>query len=157
LGLPLGISPHDVGELPGILALQPLQAIRSDHTEKMRSNRMQELTAIAGMSVIVEALVEYLTFKLPRRLIPPWLKFYAGMAVGVVFCLVYRIDLMPLLGLESIGLIGPAITGLLIGRGSNVANDLFKRLRITQVPAASVDAVINPQHSQKVLQPANAK
>lgn len=118
---------------------------------------MEQLTAIAGMSVIAEALVEYVTFKLPRRLVPPWLKFYAGMAAGIALCLVYHIDLMPLLGLESVGIVGPAITGLLIGRGSNIANDLFKRLRITPVPAAPVDAVINPQNASAALRPAKAK
>jgi hypothetical protein len=102
---------------------------------------MQELSVIVSLAVVAEALVEYTTFKLPKHMFPSWMKLYAGMAVGVALCLIYNGDLMLLLGLQGVPIIGPVITGLLIGRGSNVANDLFKRLRLIQVPAARVDRV----------------
>lgn len=117
---------------------------------------MEQLTAIAALSIITEALVEYITYKLPRRLVPSWLKFYAAMATGMALCLVYNVDLMPLLSLESLDVIGPLITGVLIGRGSNVASDLFKRLRITAVPAAPVDEVLQ-KNAPRAMRTAGAK
>src|SRR5262245_1653583 len=101
---------------------------------------MQELSVIVSLSIIAEALTEYLTFTLPKNL--SWAKLYAGMAAGVVLCLLYNSDLMPLLGLPNIPIAGSIITGLLIGRGSNIANDLFKRLRLIQMPAAPTDVVL---------------
>src|SRR5262245_53172784 len=98
---------------------------------------MQELSVIVSLSIIAEALTEYLTFKLPKNICPSWAKLYTGLATGVVLCLLYNSDLMPLLGLPNIPIAGSIITGLLIGRGSNIANDLFKRLRLIQVPAAA--------------------
>lgn len=103
---------------------------------------MNAFGAVISLAIIAEALIEYTTFMLPKTAFPSWLKVYAGMAVGVVLCLIYAVDLMPLVGLERVPIAGSVITGLLIGRGSNVANDLFKRLRIAQVPAAAVNQVL---------------
>jgi hypothetical protein len=45
--------------------------------------------------------------------------------------------------MEAVPIVGPVITGLLIGRGSNVTKRLFKRLQVVQVSAAKADAVVD--------------
>jgi hypothetical protein len=110
--------------------------------QRSKGDEMEELVTLGTMAVIVEALVEYTTFKLPKQICPSWAKFYAGLIIGITLCVIYNCDLMPLLGMEAIPIVGPVITGLLIGRGSNVTNDLFKRLQVVQVPAAKTDDVI---------------
>lgn len=58
---------------------------------------------------------------------PLWLR-YVAMLVGVGLAFGYGADLILLLGFPGIHpLIGIILTGIIIGRGSNYANDLLKR------------------------------
>jgi len=53
---------------------------------------------------------------------------YTSAAVGITLCVLYRADLLAMLGLESpIPLAGWIITGLLVGRGGNFINDFADR------------------------------
>jgi hypothetical protein len=47
----------------------------------------------------------------------------------VTFAIIYDIDLFKLVGLEaSVPVFGAVLTGLIIGRGSNVVQDVIDRL-----------------------------
>ena len=64
----------------------------------------------------------------PQATIRTMLLRYRAAAVGVVLCIAYRVDLLALVGLTSgWPYIGPALTGLLIGRGANFVNDFVER------------------------------
>lgn len=90
------------------------------------------------LAALVEALIEYLVapwlkpegqrFSASAELIREMLLRYSAAAVGVVLCIAYGVDILELAGLESgWPFIGPALTGLLIGRGANFVNDFVER------------------------------
>jgi hypothetical protein len=107
---------------------------------------MQTFATIITLSIIAEALVEYLTS--PLASFPSYLKAYAGMLFGVVLCVVYGADMLALLGYHTdLPYIGAVLTGLLIGRGSNIANDLISRINVVPAPAEHVDAVVTENPS----------
>lgn len=112
---------------------------------------MQQAVTIIALAVIVESLVKYATYKLPKGFVPPWLKVYAGMAIGVVLCILYSADLMPILGLPAVPAVGTVVTGLLIGRGANVIHDIFDRIKIVSTPAAPVKAVLEQSNETKTV------
>lgn len=85
---------------------------------------LKSLAIIFVLSFVVEALVEYLGQPVPAR----W-KPYAGALVGVMLCLAYGADLLARLGYPArVPYVGEVLTGLLIGRGSNVLNDIIARI-----------------------------
>lgn len=89
-------------------------------------------------AVFVEGTIEYFfgkTDKDGNNVSQPWLKFAAaGLGVGV--CVVFGLDLFGSLGLTTTllpapfaALVGSALTGLVVGRGSNYLNDFITRVR----------------------------
>lgn len=86
---------------------------------------MQSLVIIGILSIIVESLIEYFGSSIPSRH-----KAFAAALVGVLLCMAYEADLLAALGYPAVvPYAGPALTGLLIGRGSNVFNALVERLK----------------------------
>ena len=58
-----------------------------------------------------------------------WASLAFGLALGVAFAIIYDIDLFKLVGLEaSVPVFGAVLTGLIIGRGSNVVQDVIDKL-----------------------------
>ena len=105
---------------------------------------MQEpLAAITGILVlatIAEALVEHLFAPLVDARAPDdtapdavldWRALvlrYVSVFIGIVLCIVYRVDLLTYFDLSSPWpWFGYAITGMLIGRGSNFIHDFAGR------------------------------
>lgn len=59
-----------------------------------------------------------------------WASFGAGLLVGIVISINYGFDLFALAGLEGkVAWIGAALTGVIVGRGSNFANDIFSAIQ----------------------------
>ena len=108
------------------------------------------LTTILILATLVEALVEYLIRPLvkppvgahhaapeaapeaaPRALTDHAADLvlrYSAAVVGLALCVIYRADLLALLGLTCpVPYAGEAITGLLIGRGANYIHDFANR------------------------------
>ena len=79
---------------------------------------------------LVETLVEYLLglpFDRIEKLNPyKWALVYFSAVFGVGLAVFYRIDILPLTGLEP-SIVVQVLTGLLISRGSNFINDLWSR------------------------------
>lgn len=101
---------------------------------------MTEIVTFSIFAIIVEAIVEYTTD--PIDTFPSWAKAYAGLAVGVALCVIYGVDLLATLGYAaSFPYVGSIFTGLLIGRGSNIANDVIGRIGVVRAPATAVDTV----------------
>lgn len=94
------------------------------------------------LSVFVEGLIKYVfdvlsgvedntgTAPSPRLLkIKPYTHFVA-LLLGVVLAIAYKIDIPALFGLTAVhSVIGYIISGVIIGRGSNYANDLISKVR----------------------------
>lgn len=85
-----------------------------------------EFFAFLIAAVFVEGLVEY---TLKNFATGKWVKFVA-LALGIIFAIVYKLDLLMMLGLEAISpYVGYVVTGLIIGRGSNYVNDFMSKFK----------------------------
>lgn len=102
---------------------------------------MQSLIIISMLSVIVESLVEYFGAAIPSQH-----KAFVAALVGVILCIAYNADLLASLGYPAgVPYVGPALTGLLIGRGSNVFNLLVERLRMLPLRVQNSTTYINTE------------
>jgi hypothetical protein len=62
------------------------------------------------------------------RVLPPLALRYAAAVVGVVLAVIYRVDLLAMIGLAPLyPIVGYLITGLIVGRGSNFVHDFADR------------------------------
>jgi len=94
------------------------------------------LWSVVFASVVVETIVNIVdninVSRNPNEMSPGW-KYWAslivGLFVGVVVALNYNLDLFQLAGIEGeFPYVGAVLTGLIVSRGSNLANDLTGRL-----------------------------
>lgn len=99
----------------------------------------QGLASIVVLSILIEAITEYLLPTFPDHL--KWTKTYLAAAFAVVVCFAYGADLPAALGLPSVPYVGSVLTGLILGRGANFISILMKRLQIVAAPSQSVDSV----------------
>lgn len=96
------------------------------------------------LSIFVEGFIKYIfdvlsgvednTGATPNQKllsIKPYTHFVA-LVLGVVLACAYKIDIPALFGLTAThGMIGYIISGVIIGRGSNYANDLISKVRLS--------------------------
>ena len=98
---------------------------------------MKEVNNMSGGSLVVFAvLLSTLSEWLVERFFAPFeiLKrslVFIGAAVGVGLCFGFNVDILSLVGFEgSYPLwLGKVFSGVIIGSGSNVMHDLFKKLQ----------------------------
>ena len=95
-----------------------------------------KLLALFFFAVLVEASIDY--FGAP---IPSQFKKYAAFALALIVCLAYQLDFPTLFGLPGVPYIGPGVTALVVGRGSNFLATFIKRLSVISAPAQSVSEV----------------
>ena len=104
-------------------------------------NHIATITGIVILATLAESLVEYLI----RPLVKPWgegdppedarylalrdlILRYVAAIVGIVLSVIYRADLLAIVGLASPWPIaGQILTGLIIGRGANFVHDFASR------------------------------
>lgn len=107
-----------------------------------------QLTALAGIFVLAflaETLTEYFLRPWIRperpeseamadedlgapKVLPPIALRYAAAIVGVILAIIYRADLLSMIGLSPLyPIVGYVITGLIVGRGSNFLHDFADR------------------------------
>jgi len=87
---------------------------------------METISAIIIGSIIVEAIIEYVSAISSKEFRRKWL---SSMGFGVAFALMYNLDLPAVFGLTtSLPFVGMVLTGMLLSRGSNYLADFIKRL-----------------------------
>ena len=99
----------------------------------------QGIAGIIVLSILIEAITEYLLPTFPAHL--KWTKVYIAAAFAVVVCFFYGADLPAALGLPSVPYVGSILTGLILGRGANFLSVLYKRLQVVAAPSQAVDSV----------------
>jgi hypothetical protein len=94
-------------------------------------SQISPILTILALATITEALVEYLVRPLLDNTAQDVRRAalrYTATLIAVILCVVYRADLLVLMGLSSpIPVAGRIVTGLLIARGSNWLNDFVTR------------------------------
>ncbi len=83
------------------------------------------------LSVLVEALLEYalgIWWTPLSETVRPKIIMAVGLALGVVLCLAYKVDLIAELGMKS-SAIGQILTGALVGRGSDYLHKIWDKLK----------------------------
>lgn len=102
---------------------------------------LRVLAGLFCLAFLAETLTEYFArpFLKPESLpgnghgeaqqvVPAWVLRYVAAIVGILLAIAYRADVLALFGLYAwFPFIGWAITGLIIGRGSNYLHDLVDR------------------------------
>lgn len=97
----------------------------------MNKNRgdvmMKELMAFITAAVVIEGLVSYAKMIVVQKKIQ-W-QVITAIAIGLLLAFNLHLDIFALLEIEeSCTLVGTALTGILISRGSNYVYDLYDRL-----------------------------
>jgi hypothetical protein len=84
-----------------------------------------ELALVLFLTIFIEGFVEFIFA--PFTKLKPYLG-YVALSLGVVLSIVYQVDLLSLVGVETDNsLISYIISGLIIGRGSNYVNDIVSK------------------------------
>jgi hypothetical protein len=84
-----------------------------------------ELSSIIFLTVFIEGFVEFLFA--PFSKLKPYLG-YVALLFGVGLTITYQIDLLAMVGITTAHtIISYAISGLIIGRGSNYLNDIITK------------------------------
>jgi hypothetical protein len=83
--------------------------------------------AFIGEAIVEYLLKDHLSLVLKAEEVKDLVAKYGAAVVGVALCLLYRVDVVSLVGLEAVWQPGAFIvTGLLIGRGANFVHDFVK-------------------------------
>lgn len=109
----------------------------------------QPIAGIVILSILIEAITEYLLPTFPAHL--KWTKAYLSALFAVVVCFFYGADLPAALGLPAVPYIGPILTGLILGRGANFLSVLYKRLQVVTAPAQPVESVPTEPPGPRIL------
>ena len=89
---------------------------------------MMDFAQLVLVAILVEAIWENL------KMIWEAGKFNINMLgsliLAIIVCLLAQIDIFPIVGLNmAIPFVGSIFTGIIVSRGANFVNDLFKKLK----------------------------
>jgi hypothetical protein len=106
---------------------------------------MTQFLILFILAVLVEAIVSLTLGDVP---VPGWAKKVASMILGVVFCVLWKVGLIAMLGVEGgIPVVDYVATGIIISRGSNYLNDLLTRVKGSNVTQTTTTTPIMPDSS----------
>lgn len=116
---------------------------------------MNEITVVLLLAFLCEALTEYFVGEPLSHYEDGkycWLLKYVGAGVGVVFCVIYKIDiLLAFLNLQpAVVGVGWVVSGIIIGRGSNFLNDVMDRIRVLLPVVPTMNTIYNVTDSTEV-------
>lgn len=105
---------------------------------------MTQFLVLFVFAILVEAIINMTLGEIPT---PKWVKLVASIVLGIGVCIVYKVGLIGLIGIEGgIPVVDWVFTGIIISRGSNFLNDLLTRIKggnvttTTTVTPATPDA-----------------
>ena len=108
---------------------------------------MTQFLILFIFAILVEAIVNMTLGDAP---VPGWVKKVASIVLGVGVCIVYKVGLIALLGIEGgIPVVDWVFTGVIISRGSNFLNDLLTRIKGGNVTTTQTITPVVPGVSTK--------
>ena len=88
---------------------------------------MTQFLILFIFAILVEAIINMTIGDITT---PKWVKKVASIVLGIGVCIVYKVGLIALLGVEGgIPVIDYIATGIIISRGSNFLSDLLTRIK----------------------------
>lgn len=88
---------------------------------------MTQFLILFIFAILVEAIINMTIGDIAT---PKWVKKVASIVLGIGVCIVYKVGLIALLGVEGgVPLVDYIATGIIISRGSNFLSDLLTRIK----------------------------
>lgn len=80
------------------------------------------------VAILIEAIWENIKMIYDKQKLN--INMIGSLVLGVVVCLLAQIDIFPIVGLNmAVPFVGSVFTGIIVSRGANFVNDLFKKLK----------------------------
>jgi hypothetical protein len=113
--------------------------------DEIEGETMTQFLILFIFAILVEALISMTVGDLTT---PKWVKKVASIVLGVGVCIVYKVGLIALLGVEGgIPMVDFILTGVIISRGSNFLNDILTRIKGGNVTTTTTVTPIVPDSS----------
>jgi len=88
--------------------------------------QMEMLAKVVIGAIVIEAIIEYFNAAFLKKLNP---QYILSIIFGAAFSMVYELDLLAILGLETmVPYVGMILTGILLSRGSNYLSQFIRKL-----------------------------
>ena len=88
-----------------------------------------EYAQLIIVAILIEAIWENLKMIWKDRKIS--LNTIGVLVISIIVCLLAKTDIFPIVGLSlSVPFVGSGLTGIIVSRGANFVNDLFKKLKV---------------------------
>ena len=89
---------------------------------------MMDFAQLIVVAILVEAIWENIKMIYDKDKFN--ISMIGSLVLGIIVCVVFKIDIFPIVGLSAvIPFIGSIFTGIIVSRGANFVNDLFKKLK----------------------------
>lgn len=89
---------------------------------------MMDFAQLILVAILVEAIWENIKMIYDKQKFN--ISMIGSLILGIIICVVFRIDIFPIVGLNAaIPFIGSILTGIIVSRGANFVNDLLKKLK----------------------------
>lgn len=89
---------------------------------------MMDFAQLILVAILVEAIWENIKMIYDKQKLN--INMIGSLVLGIVICLLAQIDIFPIVGLNmAVPFVGSIFTGIIVSRGANFVNDLFKKLK----------------------------
>lgn len=87
-----------------------------------------EFAQLVLIAILIEAIWENLKMTYDKKKLN--INMIGSLILGIIICILAKVDIFTIVGLNLfIPVIGSIFTGIIVSRGANFVNDLFKKLR----------------------------
>lgn len=89
---------------------------------------MMDFAQLVLVAILIEAIWENIKMIYDKQKLN--INMIGSLVLGIVVCLLAQIDIFPIVGLNmAVPFVGSVFTGIIVSRGANFVNDLFKKLK----------------------------
>ena len=89
---------------------------------------MMDFAQLVLVAILIEAIWENIKMIYDKQQLN--VNMIGSLVLSVVVCLLAQIDIFPIVGLNmAVPFVGSIFTGIIVSRGANFVNDLFKKLK----------------------------
>lgn len=87
-----------------------------------------EFAQLVLIAILIEAIWENLKMTYDQRKLN--INMIGSLLLGILICILAKVDVFAIVGINLIiPFIGYILTGIIVSRGANFVNDLFKKLK----------------------------